>query len=137
MGVQEPLTGPRVGQDPAAVVNDFSLAVATANGTGSQTANLALLRSFFRMGIPVHGKNIFPSNIQGEPTWYHIRVSRDGYVARRPPEILVAFNASTIHADVAELPPGGVCIYNADLRYQPDRNDLTYYPVPAKELLGG
>src|SRR5690554_7126139 len=67
-----------------AVVNDFSLMVATANGTGSQTANLTLLRSFFKMGIPVHGKNIFPSNIQGQPTWYHIRVSSKGYVARRP-----------------------------------------------------
>jgi len=135
MGVQEPLTGPRVGQDPAAVVNDFSLAVATANGTGSQTANLALLRSFFKMGIPVHGKNIFPSNIQGQPTWYHIRVSRHGYVARREPEMLVAFNAATVHEDVAGLPPGGVCVYNADIAFRPERTDLTYYPVPVKELL--
>ena len=65
------------------VINDFSIVVATANGTGSQTANLALLRAFFKMGIPVNGKNIFPSNIQGLPTWYHIRVSHEGYVARR------------------------------------------------------
>jgi 2-oxoglutarate/2-oxoacid ferredoxin oxidoreductase subunit alpha len=71
--------------------------VATANGTGSQTANLALLRAFFKMGIPVNGKNIFPSNIQGLPTWYHIRVSKDGYVARRhTSEILVAFNDATV-----------------------------------------
>ncbi len=135
MGIPEPLSSTRVGRDPATVVNDFSIAVATANGTGSQTANLTLLRSFFKMGIPVHGKNIFPSNIQGQPTWYHIRVSRHGYIARRPPELLVAFNPATVHADVAGLPSGGVCVYNADIRYQPDRTDLTYYPVPVKELL--
>ena len=135
MGVQEPLSSPRVGAAPTAIVNDFSIAVATANGTGSQTANLALLRSFFKMGIPVHGKNIFPSNIPGLPTWYHSRVSRHGYVARRSPELLVAFNPTTIHEDVAGLPPGGVCVYNADIRYTPDRADLTYYPVPVKELL--
>lgn len=118
-------------------VNDFSLVVATANGTGSQTANLTLLRSFFKMGIPVHGKNIFPSNIQGLPTWYHIRVSKDGYVARHPSELLVAFNPATLHDDVANLPAGGVVIHNADLRLRPDRSDLTYYPVPVKELLAG
>src|SRR5690554_1828421 len=120
-----------------AVVNDFSLMVATANGTGSQTANLTLLRSFFKMGIPVHGKNIFPSNIQGQPTWYHIRVSSKGYVARRPPEIVVAFNRETMLADVAGLPQGGVCIYNGDLRLSTDRTDLTYYPVPVKDHLAG
>jgi len=135
MGVPETLISPSVGLDTGLVVNDFSIAVATANGTGSQTANLALLRSFFKMGIPVHGKNIFPSNIQGQPTWYHIRVSRQGYVARRPPELLVAFNPATVHADVAGLPPGGVCVYNADIKYQPERTDLTYYPIPVKDLL--
>ena len=118
-------------------VNDFSIEVATANGTGSQTANLTLLRSFFKMGIPVHGKNIFPSNIQGLPTWYSIRVSKDGYVARRPAEILVAYNRDTMAEDVAKLPPGGVCIYNADLRLNEGRSDLVYYPVPVKELLEG
>ncbi len=123
------------GRAAAAIVNDFSIAVATANGTGSQTANLTLLRSFFKMGIPVHGKNIFPSNIQGQPTWYHIRVSKDGYVARRPPELLVAFNRDTMHQDVANLKAGGVCIYNSDLRLSTDRTDLVYYPVPVKALL--
>jgi 2-oxoglutarate ferredoxin oxidoreductase subunit alpha len=117
------------------VVNDFSMVVATANGTGSQTANMTLLRSFFKMGIPVHGKNIFPSNIQGLPTWYHIRVSRHGHVSRKPPEVLVAFNPATMFEDVASLPPGGVCVHNADLRLTPDRTDLTYYPVPVKDLL--
>ena len=91
------------------VVNDFSLVVATANGTGSQTSNLTLLRAFFKMGFPVNGKNIFPSNIQGLPTWYHIRVSHEGYVARKQTsEILVAFNQVTVEDDVAQLPPGGV-----------------------------
>lgn len=119
------------------VINNFSLVVATANGTGSQTANLTLLRSFFKMGIPVHGKNIFPSNIQGLPTWYHIRVSHEGYIARKPSEILVAFNPATVAEDVQELPAGGVCIYNADLKNLPKREDLIYYPVPANELIAG
>jgi 2-oxoglutarate ferredoxin oxidoreductase subunit alpha len=120
-----------------AKLNDFSLAVATANGTGSQTANLTILRSFFKMGIPVHGKNIFPSNIQGLPTWYHIRVSRHGYVARREPELLVAFNRATIRNDVASLPPGAVVLANADLKYGLERDDLIGYEVPVKELLEG
>jgi Pyruvate/2-oxoacid:ferredoxin oxidoreductase gamma subunit len=109
------------------VVNDFSLVVATVNGTGSQTANLAVLRALFSMGIPVHGKNIFPSNIQGLPTWYHIRVSRDGYVARTDPELLVAFNQQTIDADLRELPSGGVAIVNADLA--PPSNATTSSPT--------
>ena len=118
-------------------LNDFSLAVATANGTGSQTANLTLLRSFFKMGIPVHGKNIFPSNIQGLPTWYHIRVSREGYTARRDPELLVAFNRATISEDIAALPAGSVVLLNSDLKYRIDRDDLTHYEIPVKELLEG
>jgi len=119
------------------IINDFSLVVATANGTGSQTANLTLLRSFFKLGIPVHGKNIFPSNIQGLPTWYHIRVSHEGYIARKPSEILVAFNPATAHEDLQELPSGGVCIYNADLKNLPRRDDVVYYPVPVSELISG
>jgi len=95
-------------QQASAVVNDFALVAATANGTGSQTANLTLLRSFKRMGIPVHGKNIFPSNIQGLPTWYHIRVSHEGFIARKHPSILVAFNPATVYEDVNDLPAGGV-----------------------------
>ncbi len=118
------------------IINDFSIVVATANGTGSQTANLALLRSFFKMGIPVNGKNIFPSNIQGLPTWYHIRVSKDGYVARRhTSEILVAFNAATVHEDITILPPGGVCIHNDDWRDLPQRDDIIYYGVPVNQFV--
>lgn len=119
------------------VINDFSLVVATANGTGSQTANLTLLRTFFKMGIPVHGKNIFPSNIQGLPTWYHIRVSHEGYIARKPSEILVAFNPVTAAEDIQELPAGGVCLYNADLKNLPKRDDLVSYPIPVSELIAG
>jgi len=119
------------------VINDFSMVVASTNGTGSQTANLTLLRSFFKLGIPVHGKNIFPSNIQGLPTWYHIRVSHEGYIARRPSEILVAFNPTTAHEDVLQLPSGGVCIYHADLKNLPQRDDLIYYRVPVGELTAG
>ncbi len=131
----ETLSQPDQDRERSPIVNDFSLVVATANGTGSQTANLALLRSIFKMGVPVHGKNIFPSNIQGLPTWYHIRVSHEGYVARRPSEILVAYNPTTLLEDVAELPPGGVCIYNESFSFVPERDDLCYYALPVRELI--
>ena len=123
-----------LGENPA-VVNDFSFVAATANGTGSQTANLAILRSLFKMGIPVHGKNIFPSNIQGLPTWYQIRVSKHGYVARpENPEILIAFNRATFQEDVVQLPSGGVCIYNADWKTAPQRDDIISYALPVRQL---
>ncbi|MFO7681808.1 MAG: 2-oxoacid:acceptor oxidoreductase subunit alpha [Chloroflexota bacterium] len=118
------------------IINNFSIVVATANGTGSQTANFALLRAFFRMGIPVNGKNIFPSNIQGQPTWYHIRLSRDGYVARKETsEILVAFNEASVYQDIQALPPGGMCLYNQDWRNLPERNDIVMYGVPVKQFV--
>ena len=122
--------------DQTPVINDFSIVVATANGTGSQTANLTILRAIFKMGIPVNGKNIFPSNIQGLPTWYHIRVSGDGYVARRQnSEVLIAFNQATAIEDLQNLPTGGVCIYRDDLRGLPERDDVSMYPVPVNKLL--
>ncbi len=118
------------------VVNDFSIVAATVNGTGSQTANLAILRALFKMGIPVNGKNIFPSNIQGLPTWYLIRASHEGYIARKEEsEILIAFNLATVQDDVANLPPGGVCIYNGDWRSIPQRDDITYYPIPVNQFV--
>ncbi|MCB8945862.1 MAG: 2-oxoacid:acceptor oxidoreductase subunit alpha [Ardenticatenaceae bacterium] len=119
------------------IVNDFSIVVATKNGTGSQTSNLAILRALFKMGIPVNGKNIFPSNIQGLPTWYHIRASFEGYVARRhTSEILVAFNDVTQEEDIQNLPPGGVCIYNADWRDGVlQRDDITYYAIPVNQFI--
>jgi 2-oxoglutarate ferredoxin oxidoreductase subunit alpha len=120
----------------AEVVNDFSIVVATANGTGSQTANLTLLRALFKMGIPVNGKNIFPSNIQGLPTWYHIRVSSEGYVARSDrSEVLVAFNEATVDEDVANVAPGGVCLYPADWRDVPLREDITNYVIPVRQFM--
>src|ERR1051325_2798805 len=83
------------------IVNDFSIVAATVNGSGSQTANNVLIRALFKMGIPVNGKNLFPSNISGLPTWYTIRVSKDGYIARRETaEVLVAFNVQTADADL-------------------------------------
>lgn len=122
------------GREP--VVNDFSIVVATANGTGSQTSNLTLLRALFKMGIPVNGKNIFPSNIQGLPTWYHIRVSHEGFVARRQnSEVLVAFNEATVENDIATLPSGGVCIYSADWRNVSLREDVVNYGIPVNQFL--
>ena len=118
------------------IINDFSMVVATANGTGSQTANLAILRALFKMGIPINGKNIFPSNIQGLPTWYHIRVSKDGYVARRhTSEVLIAFNEVTVFEDVQNLPSGGVCLYNEDWRTMPERDDITFYGIPVNQFV--
>lgn len=117
------------------VVNDFSLVAATANGTGSQTANGTILRALFKMGIPVNGKNIFPSNIQGLPTWYHIRVSKNGYIARRHiSEILLAFNQATVLEDIQNLPSGGVCLMNGDWRNIPDREDITTYRIPVNQF---
>ena len=93
---------------PQPVVNDFSITVGTVNGSGSQTSNLTILRALFKMGIPVSGKNLFPSNIQGLPTWYTIRVSKDGYLARRAEhEIVVAMNPASFAQDLAECVPGG------------------------------
>lgn len=131
MEVTQAVSAAAAESERPSVINDFSLVVATANGTGSQTANLAILRALFKMGIPVNGKNIFPSNIQGLPTWYHIRVSHEGYVARRhTSEILVAFNDATVADDIANLPPGGVCLHNDDWRSIPQRDDITYYAIP-------
>lgn len=118
------------------VINDFALMVATKNGSGSQTSNEVLIRSLFRMGIPVSGKNLFPSNIKGLPTWYTIRASRDGYIARSAvTEIAVTFNELTAAEDIQNLPPGGVCIIPADWKWGQSRTDITYYEVPVKETV--
>jgi 2-oxoglutarate ferredoxin oxidoreductase subunit alpha len=117
-----------------AIVNDFNIVVATANGSGSQTANLVLMRSLFKMGIPVSGKNLFPSNIQGLPTWYTIRVSHQGYTARRAgAEIVVAFNPETSDSDHDQLLSGGVCMHPADMKFSHPRTDIVYYALPSKE----
>lgn len=119
------------------VVNDFSFVAATKNGTGSQTANLAILRALFQMGLPVTGKNLFPSNIYGLPTWYTIRVSEAGYTARRErTDVLVAFNQKTYVDDIAKLPSGAVCIYPLDWKgFEEERDDLIYYGIPVKDFV--
>lgn len=118
------------------IINDFAIVAATVNGSGSQTANNVLIRAMFKMGIPVGGKNLFPSNIQGLPTWYTIRVSKDGYTARRDEtEILVAFNPKTADEDLAALPAGGVCFHPNDMKFAAPRQDVVYYPLPVKELV--
>jgi 2-oxoglutarate ferredoxin oxidoreductase subunit alpha len=121
------------------VINDFSINVATVNGSGSQSANSVLLKSIFGMGVPVSGKNLFPSNIAGQPTWFLIRASKNGYVARkRDSEILVAMNPETASADVQSLPPGGVVIYeeslDKSLNLAQARNDVSFYPVPFDKI---
>ncbi len=117
------------------VSNDFSINVATVNGSGSQSANSVLLKSIFGMGVPVSGKNLFPSNIAGQPTWYIIRASKDGYVARkRDAEILVALNPETAQADVLALAPGGVAICEENLKLDLSRGDVVFYPVPFDKI---
>ncbi len=121
--------------DRAPIVNDFSITVATVNGSGSQTANNTLIRAIHKMGVPVSGKNLFPSNIQGLPTWFTIRVSKDGYIARRErAEILVAMNKATLLEDIQKLEPGGICLYPIDDPLPIQRDDVTFYPMPVNEL---
>ena len=117
------------------VVNDFSIQVATVNGSGSQSANSILLRSIFGMGVPVSGKNLFPSNIAGLPTWYTIRVSKYGYVARRKDvDVLIAMNAETAREDILSLRPGSAAIYEEAMNLKQYRDDVTCYPVPFDKL---
>jgi 2-oxoglutarate ferredoxin oxidoreductase subunit alpha len=119
------------------VVNDFAIQVATVNGSGSQSANTVLLRTLFQMGIPVSGKNLFPSNIAGLPTWYTIRVSRDGWVARKKEvDVLVAMNGETAREDVAGLRAGAAVVYDSPLELESLRSDLAFYPVPFDDLVG-
>src|SRR3954465_128200 len=118
------------------VVNDFSIQVATVNGSGSQTANLVLLRSILLMGVPVSGKNMFPSNIAGLPTWYTIRASKRGYVGRKKEvDFLVAMNAETAKEDVLTLDPGAAVVYDEPLKLNALRNDVVFYPVPFDKLV--
>ena len=123
--------------DRRRIVNDFSIQVATVNGSGSQSANTVLLRSIFQMGVPISGKNLFPSNIAGLPTWYTIRASKYGYVARKKEiDFLVAMNAETAREDVMSLASGAACVYDEPLNLSALRNDITFYPVPFDKLVG-
>lgn len=117
------------------IVNDFSIQVATVNGSGSQSSNNILMRSIFQMGIPVSGKNLFPSNIAGLPTWFTIRVNKDGYVGRKKEiDILVAMNPQTSKDDVLSLEPGAVCISPKEFKLSELRNDIIHYEIPFAEL---
>ncbi len=118
------------------IVNDFCITFSTINGSGSATANNTVLRALFRMGIPVSGKNIFPSNIQGLPTWYTIRVSKDGYIGRvEKDDIVIAMNPATFVREVQNLKPGGVLLYPDDFRADEMRSDIVAYPMPVKKLI--
>src|SRR3954451_8802203 len=118
------------------VINDFSIQIATVNGSGSQTANMVLLRSILLMGVPVSGKNMFPSNIAGLPTWYTIRASKRHYIARKKEvDFLVAMNAETAKEDVLTLEPGSAVVYDEPLKLNTLRNDLVFYPVPFDALV--
>jgi len=118
------------------IVNDLSIQVATVNGSGSQSSNLVLLRAIFQMGIPVSGKNLFPSNIAGLPTWFTIRASKHGYIARRKEiDFLVAMNPETAEEDVRSLEPGAAVVYAEKLNLNQIRSDLTFYPVPFDKLV--
>ena len=117
------------------IVNDFSLQVATVNGSGSQSANTVLLRTIFQMGVPVSGKNLFPSNIAGLPTWYTIRANKNGYVARKKEvDFLVAMNPETAVEDVKVLAPGAAVLYDEPLKLNALRTDLTFYAVPFDKI---
>ncbi|MBS0581279.1 MAG: 2-oxoacid:acceptor oxidoreductase subunit alpha [Proteobacteria bacterium] len=122
---------------PAPHVNDFTIKIATVNGTGSASANTLLMKSIFRSGIPVMGKNYFPSNIQGLPTWYEIRITRDGYVARAGKvDIMVAMNAETYARDAREVAPGGYLVYDSTWPRPAllKREDVTVLGVPLAKM---
>src|SRR5579859_796448 len=116
---------------PPRVLNDLSIQVATVNGSGRQTANSVLLKAIFQMGIPVSGKNLFPSNIAGLPTWFTIRASKQGYIARRKEiDFLVAMNPETAEEDVLGLDHNAGVVYDERLNLKRLRDDLVFYPVP-------
>lgn len=118
------------------IINDLSIHVATVNGSGSQSANLILLRAMFEMGIPVSGKNLFPSNIAGLPTWYTIRANKHGFTGRKKEvDLLVAMNGETAHDDVEDLHPGSAVVYDEPLQLNGLRRDLTFYPVPFDKIV--
>ncbi len=127
---------PALRSDGGVMVNDFAITAATVNGSGSQTANNTLVRALFKMGIPVNGKNLFPSNIYGLPTWFTIRVSKDGFTARRDDyHVLAAMNPKTQADDIHKLPAGGVVFHPDDWKFANQRQDITYYAMPVKALV--
>ena len=118
------------------IINDFCITFGTVNGSGSATANATLMRAFFKMGIPVSGKNIFPSNIQGLPTWYTLRLSKKGYLARViEDDIVVAMNPATMQKEIESIVPGGALYYPDDFKINKTRDDIIYYPMPIKKII--
>jgi 2-oxoglutarate/2-oxoacid ferredoxin oxidoreductase subunit alpha len=118
------------------IVNDMSIQVATVNGSGSQSSNTVLLRSIFQMGVPVSGKNMFPSNIAGLPTWYTIRANKNGYIGRKKEiDFLVAMNPETATEDTMSLAPGASVLYDEPLQLHKLRNDLIFYSVPYDKIV--
>ena len=123
--------------DDFVVTNDFVVKVATVNGTGSASANGMLMQAIFRMGIPVSGKNVFPSNIQGLPTWYEIRVNKHGHLARKPDvDLMVAMNPKTYEQDIAEVHPGGAVIYDSSWPLDEElfRKDVLFFGIPLSHM---
>jgi 2-oxoglutarate/2-oxoacid ferredoxin oxidoreductase subunit alpha len=119
-------------------VNDLTIHVATVNGSGSQSSNNVLMRSIFQMGIPVSGKNMFPSNIAGLPTWFTIRANKHGWTGRkREVDLLVAMNPQTVRDDVMALDPGSLCVYDAPLNCKSMREDLHFFEVPFAKIASG
>ncbi len=128
--------GSATSADRKPIVNDFSIQVATVNGSGSQSANTVLLRSIFQMGVPVSGKNLFPSNIAGLPTWYTIRASKKGYIARKKEiDFVVAMNPETAREDVLGLAAGAAVLYDEPLKLNELRTDLVFYSVPFDKIV--
>jgi 2-oxoglutarate ferredoxin oxidoreductase subunit alpha len=128
--------GSAASADRQPIVNDFSIQVATVNGSGSQSANTVLLRTIFQMGVPVSGKNLFPSNIAGLPTWYTIRASKKGYIARKKEiDFVVAMNPETAREDVLGLAPGAAVLYDEPLKLHELRSDLIFYSVPYDKIV--
>jgi 2-oxoglutarate ferredoxin oxidoreductase subunit alpha len=118
------------------IVNDMSIQVATVNGSGSQSSNTVLLRAIFQMGVPISGKNLFPSNIAGLPTWYTIRANKDGYIGRKKEiDFLVAMNPETAQDDVMSLAPGASVLYDEPLGLDKLRSDLVFYSVPYDKIV--
>ncbi len=118
-------------------INDFAIKLANVNGSGSASANGLIMQAIFRMGVPVSGKNLFPSNIQGLPTWYEIRVNKDGYTARALDyDLMVAMNAQTYKQDVREVRSGGYILYDSSWPLEPEliRDDITYIGVPLAQM---
>ena len=117
-------------------INDFEVTFSTVNGSGSATANNTIQKAIFKMGIPVSARNIFPSNIQGMPTWYSMRVSKDGYTGRlEKDDILIAMNPETANQDIMNLITGGLLLINQSIKITESRNDIAIYLMPVDELL--